>query len=335
MIKNNSKYCYTKNNWQSERPPPCTLKYEQTTSDQFSRTANLVKDGKIYSTPYSSSSDGGVTWVNIPNDGLNREFLNLNGEFWVESRNSGTNTKTYQAITTGGGSITFDINSTTGNVAWEGGSTAYTYLNNAGDLYGGDWQNDYVLVSNNSGSTWSPITMQPPHPSATGSIEWVRLIDGKLFVLSRIFASGGFTRYKLHHFTGSSWISSQEYDYQISLRKITGHGIFALMDGGTFRFAISGPAFSFQDIEFDDDFSNSSNTQGTMINAGGKLLIGTFGSLFIPRPQTDRMFDPSPESGPNALPGVGGLVLFGNEIIVTRGDFTYKTPFPFVFHENP
>lgn len=310
-------------------------RFEQTTPNQFSRSARLVKDGKIYASPYSSSSDGGVTWVDIPNDGLGREFLNLNGDFWVESRNSGTNTKIYQAIS-GGSSITFNTNFTTGNVAWEGGSTAYSYLNNSGSTYGGAWDNDYILVSNNSGTTWTPITMQPPaHNGPTSSYEWVRLIDGKLFALSRIFAPGGFTNYQLHYFTGNSWISSSVYSYQISLRKVTGHGIFALMNGGTYRFEITGPSFSFQEIEFEDDFNNSTNTQGIMLNAGGNLLIGSEFKLFIPRPQTDRMYNPSPLDGSNSLPGIGGMVLFGNELIVTRGSFTYKTPFPFVFHQNP
>lgn len=309
-------------------------RYEMTTDDQFSRSARLVKDGKIYSSPYSYSADGGITWTTDPSDGLGRQFINLNGEFWVESSNTSSSTKRYTTLN-GSATLNFDVNSVTGNVAWEGGTTAYTYLNNAGSSYGGNWDNDYVLITTNSGSTWSPILFQPPHNGQTGSIEKVWLIDSKLYVLSRIIDSvNGFTNFQLHVSNGDSWISSPVYQQNMNLTKVTGHGLFVTINGGTYRFVFNGPNFSFQDLEFDDDFNDSTNTSGQLLNAGGKLLLATEFKVFIPG-SNDRLYNPSPSDGPNSLPGTQGIVVFGDELIVTRGWYVYKTPLPFVFHNTP
>ncbi|MCD8483441.1 MAG: hypothetical protein LR015_12750 [Verrucomicrobia bacterium] len=310
-------------------------RYSINSPDRFTRSAVLVKDGKIFSSPYSFSADGGITWEIIPSDGLGKTFSNLNGEFWVESYNLNSGNRTMVAVN-GSGALTYASNDVGGHIAWEGGSTAYTYLNNAGSTFGGAWEDDYVLQTTDGGANWRPVPFQPPHDGSRGSIDRVWLIDGRLFVLSRIITQpGNITTFQLHLSNGDSWISSAEYPGAIALRKVTGHGVFASVGGGTYRVVFRGPAFTFEEIAFNDDFNDSTNTAGVVLNAGGKLLLATGFKLFIPDPATGRMYNPSPSSGDNSLPGIGSIVLWGDELVVTSGWFVYKTPFPFVFHEEP
>ncbi len=303
-----------------------------TTDDQFSRTARLVKDGKIYASPYSYSTDG-INWTTDPNDGLNRSFQNLSGDFWVEiSYTSSGTTKTYTALNSGA-SITL-TNPFHGVVAWNGGSKAYTIANNY-QLPGGAWDDDYILETTD-GVNWEPILNQPPHIGNMGSILKIWLIDGNLHALSMNTTQGtGIIEYKLHISNGNSWISSGSFPKTIEINKVTGHGIFANMDGGTYKLVVNGPSITFQNLEFENPADNSTQISGQTLNANGMLLLATLGRLYVPHPVTDKLFNPSPSEGNNALPGVGGIVVFGNELIVTRGWFVYKTPFPFIYHENP
>lgn len=320
-------------------PPATTGRYihwerfVMSTDNAFPRSATLVIDGKIYSNPYSYSTDGGITWTTDPSDGLGRQFRNMNGDFWVEISILENNTKKYEALN-GAGTRTVN-NPYYGEEAWDGGSKMYTIANNAGMTFGGHWQEDFILETTD-GINWEPIPFQPPHEGQQGSLTGVRLIDGKLFVTGFTTNPPDNTQYhQLYVSNGASWISSAVYTSGIGVRKVAGHGLFASVSGGTYRMVFNGPTFSFQELDIEDDFNNSTNTTGLLLNAGGNLLLATGFKLFIPHPTTGRLYNPSPMEGPNSLPGIGGIVQLDNELIVTRGWYTYKTPFPFVFHENP
>ncbi len=310
-------------------------------------TANLVKNGKIYQTPYTYSADG-VSWTTDGSDGLNRTFENLNGGFWTERSNSSGDTfYTYTALN-GSGSITINADTyntgiSTSAIAWEGGNTVYAYSNNSGGVFGGNYDDDYIVKSTDGGSTWTPLTYQPPQATGFVSYDKIWLIDNKLFVLERIHTTNGYTRYKLYVTSGggtnNDWSSSSDYETSINLQKVVGVGgtaIYATVNDGTYKVVFNGTVFTFEAIEFESGYNFAGKLIALASENGGNNLLGFYNTygFYIPDAVTTKFYNPSLD-GSYSLPGVGGIVVFGNQLVVTAGSSVYKTPYPFVFHENP
>lgn len=321
------------------------------TSEQMNGyySAKVVIGGLIYQDPYTHSNDG-VTWTTDAGDNLWRSFERFSGYFMTEAQNetAGANISSIRTYTplNGVGSITVDNSlSTTGisSLAWEGGNTVYAMANNSGNIYGGDMFDDYVLQSTDGGETWTPVTNQPPQTADHLALDNIWLIDGNLFVSEILYLSGGFTKYKLYMSLSGGliddWVASEELDLPLSLQGAQGIGgieIYASDDNGTYQLEIKGPTFIFHDLEFEDDGNLPGEVVGlASVNGGNNqnVFINFYG-LYIIDPVTKKYYNPS-EEGVHSIPGVAGMVVFGDELVVTAGSNVYKTPYPFVFHEKP
>ena len=312
-------------------------------------SAFLVNNSRIHQDPYTHSADG-VTWATDGSDDLWRQYEKFGGYYLAEAKNENPGAfegegRIYTPLS-GTGSIKVDHSlSATGisNLAWEGGTTVYAIANNAGHIYGGTAYDDYVLKSTNGGATWSPLTYQPPQDTDRLSFSDIWLIDGRLFVSELLYVSGGFMKYKLFMTTdggmSSNWPESSVLSYPVSLHGVPGVGgldIYASDENGTYKIELMGTTFLFKDLEFEA----GGNFKGTVVglasvNGGNtqQVFANEFG-LYIIDPVTKKFYNPSQE-GEHALPGVSGMVVFGDQLVVTTGSNVYKTPYPFEFHKDP